>query len=64
MSLPFLDHLINRTDVHFDKYGKIVLMMKYLIPLVIAQRDVTTDNIVEIYKDNLPASNNCQEEFI
>ena len=39
-------------------------MMKYLIPLVIAQRDVTTDNIVEIYKDNLPASNNCQEDFI
>ena len=64
MSLPFLDHLINSTDVHFDKYGKIVLMMQPLIPLVIAQRDVTTDNMVEIYKDDLPASNNCQEEFI
>ena len=39
-------------------------MMQPLIPLVIAQRDVTTDNMVEIYKDDLPASNNCQEEFI
>ena len=27
VSLPFLDHLINRTDVYFDNYGKIVLMM-------------------------------------
>ena len=25
---------------------------------------MTTDKIVEIYKDDLPTSNNCQEEFI
>ena len=64
MCLPFLDHLINGIDVRFDKYGKTVLMMQALIPSVIAERDVTIDDIVEIYKDDLPASNNCQEEFI
>ena len=64
MCLPFLDHLINGIDVRFDKYGKTVLMMQALIPSVIAERDVTTDDIVEIYKDDLPAPNNCQEEFI
>ena len=50
--------------MRFDKYGKTVLMMQALIPSVIAERDVTTDDIVEIYKDDLPAPNNCQEEFI
>ena len=50
--------------MRFDKYVKTVLMMQALIPLVIAERDVTIDDIVEIYKDNLPAPNNCQEEFI
>ena len=64
MCLPFLDHLINGIDVRFDKYGKTVLMMQALIPSVIAERDVTIDDIVEIYKDDLPAPNNCQEEFI
>ena len=64
MCLPFLDHLINGIDVRFDKYGKTVLIMQALIPLVIAERDATIDDIVETYKDNLPASNNCQEEFI
>ena len=64
MCLPFLDHLINGIDVRFDKYGKTVLMMQALIQSVIAERDVTIDEIVEIHKDNLPASNNCQEEFI
>ena len=59
-----LDHLIIGSDVRFDKYGKTVLMMQALIPSVIAERDVTTDDIVEIYKDDLPAPNNCQEEFI
>ena len=64
MYLPFLDHLINGIDVHFGKYGKTVLMMQALIPPVTVERDVTIDNIVKIYKDDLPASNNCQEEFI
>ena len=64
MCLPFLDHLINGIDVRFDKYVKTVLMMQALIPLVIAERDVTIDDIVEIYKDDLRAPNDCQEEFI
>ena len=64
MCLSFLDHLRSGIDVRFDKYGKTVLMMQALIPSVIAERDVTTDDIVEIYKDDLPAPNNCQEEFI
>ena len=59
-----LDHLAIGSDVRFDKYGKTVLMIQALIPSVIAERDVTTDDIVEIYKDDLPAPNNCQEEFI
>ena len=64
MCLPFLDHLINGIDVRFDKYGKTVLIMQALIPLVIAERDATIDDVVETYKGNLPAPNNCQEEFI
>ena len=39
-------------------------MMQALIQSVIAERDVIIDDIIEIYKGNLPASNNCQEEFI
>ena len=64
MCLSFLDHLINGIDVRFDKYGKTALMMQALISSVIAARDVTIDETVEIYKDNSPAPNNCQEEFI
>ena len=64
MCLPFINHLINRTDVRFDKYGKTVLMMQALIPSIIVERDVTIDDVVEIYKEYLPALNNCQEEFI
>ena len=47
----------------FDKYGKTVLMMQTLIPSVIGARDVTIDDIAEIHKDDLPVSNNCQEEL-
>ena len=64
MCLPFINHLINRIDVRFDKYGKTVLMMQALIPSIIVERDVTIDDVVEIYKEYLPALNNCQEEFI
>ena len=39
-------------------------MMEALIPSVIAERDVTIDDIVEIYKDDILAPNNCREEFI
>ena len=63
MCLPFPDPLINEMDVRFDKYGKTVLMMQASIPSVIAERDVTIDDIVEIYKGDLPAPNNYQEEF-
>ena len=59
MCLPFLDHLINGIDVQFNKYGKTGLMMQALIPSVTVKRDVTIDDIIEIYKDDLPASNNC-----
>ena len=57
MCLPFINHLINRIDVRFDKYGKTVLMMQALIPSIIVKRDVTIDDIVEIYKEYLPALN-------
>ena len=59
-----LDHLIIGSDVRCDKYSKTVLMMQALIPSVIAERDVTTDDIAEICKDNLPAPDNCQEQSI
>ena len=39
-------------------------MMQALIPSVIAERDVTIDDIAEICKDNLPAPDNCQEQSI
>ena len=64
MCLPFLDHLINGIDVRLDKYCKTVLMVQALMPSVIAERYMTIGDIVEIYKDDLPAFNNCQEEFI
>ena len=64
MCLPFINHLINRIDVRFDKHGETVLMMQALIPSIIVERDVTIDDVVEIYKEYLPALNNCQEEFI
>ena len=64
MCLPFFDHLINGIDVRLDKYGKTVLMMQALIPSVIIERDVTIDDILKIYKDDLSTPNNCQEEFI
>ena len=59
MCLPFINHLINRIDVRFDKYGKTVLMMQALIPSIIVERDVTIDDIVEIYKEYLPAHIFC-----
>ena len=37
--------------------------MQALIPSVITEKDLTIDDIVEIYKDDLPAPNNCEEEF-
>ena len=40
------------------------MITQALIPSVTAERDVTIDDIVKIYKDELPAPNNCQEEFI
>ena len=61
--LKLLDHLINGNDVRLNKYGKTVLMVHVLIPSVIAEWNVTIDDIVEICKDDLPASNNCQEEY-
>ena len=64
MCLSFLDHLTKGIDVRFDKYSKTVLMMQALIPSVIAEKDVTIDDIVEINKDDLPTPNNCQEKFI
>ena len=61
--LSFLVHLINVTDVCFAKYDKTVLIMQALIPSVTADSYVAIDDIVKIYKDELPAPNNCQEEF-
>ena len=37
--------------------------MQALIPSVTADSYVAIDDIVKIYKDELPAPNNCQEEF-
>ena len=35
-------------------------MMQALIPSVVSEKDATIDDIIETYKDNLPALNNCQ----
>ena len=64
MCLSFLVHLINVIGVRFAKYEKTVMITQALIPSVTAERDVTIDDIVKIYKDELPAPNNCQAEFI
>ena len=64
MWLTFLHHLINGTDVRFNKYGQTVLMMQAFILSVVAERDVTIDGVVIIYKDDLPVPNNYQEDLI
>ena len=64
MCLSFLVHLINVIGVRFAKCEKTVMITQALIPSVTAERDVTIDDIVKIYKDESPAPNNCQEEFI
>lgn len=64
MCLPFLDHLINGIDVRFDKYGQTVLSMAGLIPSVIAENDVLINDIVDMYRDDLPTPIHCQEEFV
>ena len=64
MYLPFLDHLINGIDKRFNKYGKTVSIMQALIPSVVAESDVTIDDIVEIYKYDLSGPNNCHKGFI
>ena len=38
--------------------------MQALIPSVIPERDVTIDDIIEIYKYDISAPNNCQEGLI
>ena len=48
MCLPFLDHLINRIDVCFNKYSKFVLIMQALFPSIIAEGNVTIHDAVKI----------------
>ena len=48
MCLPFLDHLINKIDVRFNKYGKTILMMQAFILSAFDERDVTIDGIVKV----------------
>ena len=48
MCLPLLDHLINRINERFNKYGKTILMMQALILSAFAERDVTIDGIVKV----------------
>ena len=64
MSLSFLDHIINGTDVHFDSYGKIVLAMVGLVPSLIAENDASVIDILDIYIDDLPSPLNFNDEVI
>ena len=50
--------------MRFSKYGQTVLMMQAFILSVVAERDVTIDGVVIIYKDDLPVPNNYQEDLI
>ena len=50
--------------MRFNKYGQTVLMMQAFILSVVAERDVTIDGVVIIYKDDLPVPNNYQEDLI
>ena len=63
MCYPLLDHLINGTDVTFDKYGKTIHLMYGLIPSVTAEREVDIKDTIEQYKDDLPMPDNTMEEF-
>ena len=61
---PFLDHIIMEVDSRYDKYGEIVHKMSGLVPSVIAERDVSIKDVVEMYRDDLPSPMHTEEEII
>ena len=61
---PLLDHLIQGIDNRFDKYGSTVYLMFELIPSVIVERDITVNDIVEQYQDDLTMPINAEKDFL
>ena len=51
-------------DSRYDKYGEIVHKMSGLVPSVIAERDVSIKDVVEMYRDDLPSPMHTEEEII
>ena len=51
-------------DSQYDKYGEIVHKMSGLVPSVIAERDVSIKDVVEMYRDDLPSPMHTEEEII
>ena len=50
----YLVHLINGTDISYDKCGKTVLAMAGLAPLLIVESNVSIKDILNMYCDDLP----------
>ena len=62
--LPFLDHIIMEADSRYDKYREIVHKMSGLVSSVIAERDVSIMDLVEMYRDDLLSPMHTEEEII
>ena len=57
---PLIDHLIQRIDNRFDKYGDTVYLMYGVIPSVVVERDITVTDMIEQYQDDLPMPINAE----
>ena len=55
VGIPFLDHLITGIESRFDKYGIAVHQMNALVPSVIVAREVSIEDYLMLYKDDVPS---------
>ena len=67
MRLPFLDHLTEGLNTRFDKYGLMIHKIHALVPSVIGMRKVERnckiEEIIHVYRDDLPTPGNAFEEY-
>ena len=67
MYLSFLDHLIDRLNTRFDKYGSMIHKMHASVPSVIGMGKLEGNNkieeIIHVYRDDLPTLGNSFEEY-
>ena len=65
--LPFLDHLMDRLNTRFDKYGSMIHKIHAFVPSVIrmgrVERNYKMEEIIHEYRNDLPTARNAFEEF-